>query len=442
MKSAPPTTAPPRRRWLFRLIVLAVLYGLSEASALLGFRLIDGKPFSFSRLQRERHKVNPYGPEGPSGGAEDFVYVPHPYLGAALNPRYRWPMPGYDPITEFGFTGKGSPVHRRAPGKVIVGITGGSVACMFGAQGTEALAKELRRSPAFADKEIVFVNLAIPTHKQPQQVMALNYALALGGEFDVLVNLDGFNEVALYPADNWPKGLFPLFPRDWDRIVTAFPDPVQRRLHGEIGYLEGKRERWADWFSGSPLRFSVTANLLWRARDRVLASETRRCEIALQHSRPTSLPYCALGPGHRLRSEAEVFPELVGIWKRCSLQLARTCRGHGIRYFHFLQPNQYVPGSKPLSAWERKVAWEEGKDSFQPSVERGYPLLRQAGRELAAEGVCFRDLTCIFAGHKEPLYIDTCCHFNRGGNEILAAAIARVITETPEPPRQGGLHGR
>ena len=431
-----PTPLRPGRRWLFRLTALALLYALSEAAALVGFRLLDGASFSFSRLQRERRKVSPHGPEGlRAGGAEDFVYVPHPYLGAALNPRYRRAMPGYDPVTEFGFTGKGSPVHKRAPGKVIVGITGGSVACMFGAQGTQALAQELKRAPAYVGKEIVFVNLAIPTHKQPQQVMALTYALALGGEFDILVNLDGFNEVALYPADSWPKGLFPLFPRDWDRIVTRFPDPTQRRLNGEIGYLQGKRRRWADWFAASPLRFSVTANLLWRGRDRVLASETRRCEMALQRSRPTSLPYCALGPGHRLHSEDEIFPELVGIWKRCSRQLAQTCKGHGIRYFHFLQPNQYVPASKPLSPRERKDAWDDGDDSFRPSVEKGYPLLRQAGRELAAEGVCFRDLTMAFADRSESLYVDTCCHFNRGGNEIVAAAIARALLETAEPPR-------
>lgn len=41
------------------------------------------------------------------------------------------------------------------------------------------------------------LNLGQGGWKQPQQLLALNYFLSLGQRFDVIVNLDGFNEIAL-----------------------------------------------------------------------------------------------------------------------------------------------------------------------------------------------------------------------------------------------------
>ncbi len=102
---------------------------------------------------------------------------------------------------------------------------------------------------------------------------------------------------------------------------------------------------------------------------------------------------------------------------------------HGARYFHFLQPNQYVAGSKPLSDEERAKAHDEDSP-YRPVAERGYPLLRQVGAELRAAGVWFVDLTEVFSGVGETLYIDTCCHFNAKGNALVSQAIARAVHES------------
>jgi hypothetical protein len=66
---------------------------------------------------------------------------------------------------------------------------------------------------------------------------------------------------------------------------------------------------------------------------------------------------------------------------------------------------------------------------WAPYAERAYPLLREAGRELRQAGVRFHDLTQVFAGVEEPLYVDDCCHVNARGNALLAEAIARAILE-------------
>ena len=92
----------------------------------------------------------------------------------------------------------------------------------------------------------------------------------------------------------------------------------------------------------------------------------------------------------------------------------------------FVQPNQYLNGSKPLSPEEKAVAFEPGAAStFGPSMER----VRDAVPELRANGVRIFDLTGIFADVKETLYIDDCCHLNQRGNELLAEAMIDILAQ-------------
>ena len=102
------------------------------------------------------------------------------------------------------------------------------------------------------------------------------------------------------------------------------------------------------------------------------------------------------------------------------------CQGMGIEYYHFLQPNQYVPDSKPLSAEEVADAWRANHPYRTPALE-GYPRLVRYGRRLRRNGIAFHDLTGIFRERPETLYRDTCCHLNQAGNTLLAEAIRRVI---------------
>src|SRR5262249_17471047 len=103
-------------------------------------------------------------------------------------------------------------------------------------------------------------------------------------------------------------------------------------------------------------------------------------------------------------------------------------------YYHFLQPNQYPPGSKPLSPEERRLAYWHDLPA-RSIIEEGYPLLREAGKRLARRGVRFHDLSLAFARVEATLYVDNWCHFNPKGNEILAEAMPHATLQTREPPR-------
>lgn len=121
-----------------------------------------------------------------------------------------------------------------------------------------------------------------------------------------------------------------------------------------------------------------------------------------------------------------MYEHLAELWRRSSLQLSRLVEASGARYYHFLQPNQYLPGSKPMGADERTVAIIP-EHPYRRAVETGYPLLQRAGAVLVKDGVRFADLTGAFSTRAEPLYFDSCCHVNARGNAILAELMSELI---------------
>jgi hypothetical protein len=354
----------------------------------------------------------------------------HPYVGFVEKPgpasKYRRSGGGQPvPISKFGYVDDKEPIQARRADRVIVAILGGSVACHFAINGSARLEEELSRSPEFAGKEFVFLNLALGGYKQPQQLMTLAYLLALGAEFDLVLNIDGFNEVALYELENASRHIFPAYPRSWQvRISSADPDIM--RTTALLLALEEQRNDLARWNSQAPLRFSVLCNLAWEFRDRHRARAADGIITDYYRSKGRHEPYFITGPPTDFASSALLYEHLATIWANSSSALESLCRSKGIRYYHFLQPNQYVPGSKPIGDDERRVAIAP-EHPYRRAVETGYPLLIQKGRDLKTQGISFFDLTQLFAGHPEAIYSDDCCHFNQAGIELMSQAIAQSL---------------
>lgn len=144
--------------------------------------------------------------------------VPHPFLGYVYNPRFNpAAMLAFHsvPASDWGFLDDKAPLRAPSHSEVVIGIFGGSVAFWFSVKGVDAMLQELGALPELRGKRLVVVRTALGAFKQPQQLMTLNYLLALGGHFDIVVNLDGFNEIALAPGSEIPKGIFPWRTPGW-----------------------------------------------------------------------------------------------------------------------------------------------------------------------------------------------------------------------------------
>ena len=377
--------------------------------------------------------------QGYGGGADAAGDVaPLPALDAAnaFKPRVtmRHPFYAYGHRPAFDDMNETPPRQRRAD-TIVVGLLGGSVAEDVEPYLQDALSRWFAAN--HPPRQPIVRRLAIGTAKQPQQTIIVAHTLLLGGEFDLLVNLDGFNEMTL-SAQNFGGGVFPFYPTAWNKQVGLTTGEIL--LAGRIGALRREQERLMALAETSPLRRSAIFGLLnrWR-RERA----TARIIQLNQDLAAAEVDYSLEkhGPRNWLTQEAEMLPAAARFWYRGSLALARLAQLAGADYYHFLHPNQYFPDSKPLSPQELESAYSH---RWFPKllVESGYPQLRQFNRDLPEAGINYFDLTAIFADHPETLYIDDCCHLNHRGNELLAAAMVqrmepslrRLGVASPDPP--------
>jgi hypothetical protein len=373
-------------------------------------------------------------------------HVLHPYLGFVRNPDVERHVFSSriveEPVNEYGFFGP-SPLETGDAETVNVVITGGSVATDLYLRSSEVLRTELRKSPLLADREIRVLCLALGGIKQPQQLLALEYFLSLGASFDVVINLDGFNEIALPFAENLPAGLPVSHPRSWQLYTAQLTEQRSAMLVVRMSEKRRQIERARGFFSRAPLRHSSICLILWDRLHVGLRSELMALEERLRDLLPGSQP--GRHPSS-MRPIEEVLVEATGLWNRSSIQMWEICRANGSVYVHVLQPNQYVPGSKPLDAAERRLAWPPDF-AHRRAAEQGYPLLIAAGEELKRLGVPFRDLTRIFEAETGRIYVDSCCHYNQRGNDMLAAEIASFVAASIEragaslPKPRGGSVG-
>ena len=426
---------------------------LAEASSFLALWWLEGRPGAAAALQGRRLRLQaqaaeeetPAAPhavppapipagEGPPS-AVDLLADPahlrralHPYLGfvydPAVNASPRRRAAGYPPISPHGFYAR--PGAAPGPGQVDVALFGGSMAMLAALEGGAALESVLAAAPAFAGRPVAVRCYALGGYKQPQQLAALAYLLALGEDVDFAVNLDGLNEVSLARAENVPKGVFPFYPRSWDALVQAAVNPAALRQAGLVAHLQQERARRAAAFSGPLARRLSTANLLWLSLDRRLERRLAAEQAELARLPLAPRGFAAQGPPWTAAGDDALFPELAAHWARSSRLMAGLAAARGVRYYHFLQPNQYDPGAKPMGFAETAAAVDAATPFAEP-VRRAYPLLSRAGEELRRAGVSFVDLRRVFAGHPEPLYIDKCCHVSRRGSEILMRAIGQAI---------------
>ncbi len=422
-----PQALTAKRHGTFWGVMVLVALLVIEGSGVVVYSALSGQLFSFEKAKTERAQILGDTSETTlqSLPAEtgDTSLVVHPYLGYIQSPGDKWVTPGHGI-----FYGTRPIITAPISGKVVVGILGGSVAEQFSAQGIARLEETLQQNPRFAGKTLEIVPITFAGYKQPQQLMALNYFLSLGAYFDLLINIDGFNEVALSTALNGPKNVSPFYPSSWAALAGSLPDTGQLKLIGKTANLKDLRKVWASAFDGFLGSTTVTANVVWLAGDRMLTSSLSGAETELTLGEADDAQKTlALGPEDHNPTDDDVLQSVVQSWERSSLQMHEVASAKGIPYFHFLQPNQYG-GNKPMSPEEAKTALNDASP-FKPWVIAGYPLLRQAGDRLKASGVRFMDLSQIFEKTQETTYIDNCCHLTPNGYELLGEWIGAVIVQ-------------
>jgi len=355
----------------------------------------------------------------------------HPYFGFVDKPSL-YISQIQQTTNNYGFPiSKNYPLEKTNRNQFFVGIFGGSVAQIFCFNEFEdhTLASALKQIPGLRDKEIVILPFAVGSYKQPQQLLILDYFLSIGQQLDMVVNIDGLNDAAISYWNN-KHGLEIYMPASY--LVVPLVDLANKDLSSD--------------------ELSLTLELL-QSKDRLRNSvaRLRSCHTAtcdtlswlylqyLSHQYSQKLArFNSLSRGqsedsivylNRVKDpveDSEVLEKIVNNWADSSLMIREQLSARNILYFHIVQPNQYYPTRKQFSEEEKRTAINE-QSEFKESVSKLYPRFLSRIDFLRGHGVNVFSAVRVFDDVKGPVYLDNCCHYNKVGNQVLAAFVSQTI---------------
>lgn len=420
-----PVELSQRKKILFSLIVLFIVCLFMEILAQVAFRSIYSfsyKPTKLVRLTSSSWMVNQDDVGMPAHFSQLVI---HPYMGFAVNHTDRTDG-------QFGFM-------REIPSSVVdtndqqlrVLVVGGSVALQLSdsATGKSALEKALdkRAEKLGLSKKRLFFSAAMPGFKQPQQLLSYTYLASLGVKFDVVINVDGFNEMTLAMLEGQQKGLHPTYPRGWDSLVGNQMTAGKLR---SIGKLLRVRDQQASTLERAQL-FPRSALFGLYFANQVVDNERNSVQLVaeIEHNRnENSLSFEAGGPAFDLGDKRAAYQYLANLWLHSSQQLALSVEANRGQYIQVFQPNQYLEKSKPLSELEKQKFYVPN-DGFGKIFNEALPSFNTAIMKME-KSPWFVDSSMIFAEESATVYSDVCCHFNQLGLELLADYIVAQVAES------------
>lgn len=350
----------------------------------------------------------------------------HPYFGPIhrVGVRGRTNAIGFDSPYDY-------PFERANPRQYIIGIFGGSVGWYFCDRGVAQMVAGLRAAPELAGRDIVPLCFAHEGYKQPQQLLVLAYFLSLGQQFDLVVNLDGFNEAALGAANNdrgrdismpSPMHLDPLINVIDRSTLTAKAIESLAAISHDKERLNALAKRVRNTHSAF-LGFAFGKYYEY-TRHQYEAEIARFAQVSAAPA--TNASMIQLTPPVHRRDGDRLYADIAAEWESASLLMHDMLHARNVPYVHVLQPNQYA-SHHAFGADEARIALNPASP-FKLPVERGYPALRDAGSRLAKR-VAFFDASSLFDSVREPVYEDDCCHYNQRGNALLGAFVAIKVRE-------------
>jgi hypothetical protein len=407
------------------LLLVAVL--LEFASLALYFHHTGRFFYSRHKSENEVFSLSSYGEGFDEAGSAKRTL--HPYLGFVYDERFKSKLPFSTVEYTANNTGLLSPYdypyRRKSNDQFIIGIFGGSVAmyyCFYELE-NHVLVDSLKQLPYFQNKQIVVLPFASGSYKQPQQLLELNYFTALGQDFDLVINIDGFNETALSYLNN-QAGYNSAMPsvemfRPLSQLANGSFSSDQLALTIEI--LKLKDDLRTTQARLNSCRLAACYGLSWIQMRYYLRQYQKKSEefntLAASSRRAQSL------------DDAAVLEDMASVWAKSELAMNQLLTARRIPYFQFLQPNQYYSTGRKISETEQKIALDPAS-RYSPGVIKGYPRLIARMEDLKTTGMKVVNAANVFDETSESVYVDSCCHYNRAGNEVFAKFVAGQIVKS------------
>lgn len=418
-------------------IAFLCLEGLS-----LAFYFINQKQFFYTRTKGQEKVVEDLERIGIRLD-ESIVERLHPFFGYVLkqgaftNERLKLKVNkhGFFSLYEYPFV-------KSNKNQFIVGVFGGSVANNFAVDEyvTRRLSNKLKTYPEFANKEIIVLNFGNGGYKQPQQLLILNYFLALGQQLDLVVNIDGFNEVALSNLNNKAQVEVGMPSVQHIQPLTGLANnnlsPEVMSSIVQISENKKQLKEAVDKLQTCQLALchavtSLQVRQLVNSYQQAVVKYDRQVKNSNSDTANSGIVY--IPKADYVLEDAAAFDKIASMWYESSVTMNQILSSRKIKYFHLLQPNQYYPTKRVFTSKEKEIAIS--KDSpYIAGVKTGYPVLLSKVDDLQKAGVNVFSGVNILDNTKETVYKDACCHYNSVGEEVLAnyvsSSIIKVVRES------------
>ena len=360
----------------------------------------------------------------------------HPFFGFIQNPSPDF-RPGFK-VNNYGFISPYDyPFKKFKKNQFVIGIFGGSVASDFSIFQVQnkILPQYLKQVPALKDKEFVILSFATGGYKQPQQLLVLNYFLALGQELDLVVNIDGFNEVALSNLNNKNQinlampsiqHISPLTSLANNSLSSKAMQATIRIKENKSRINEGLESLQHCSLAACDALTSVyVQNLVNNYRKDIILFEKERSKK--QKDDEESVIY--INKNKSILEDSAAFEQMAWNWAKSSIFMHKVLSASNVPYFHVLQPNQYYQTKRVFGEAEKRIAFN--KDTpYAKAVELGYPAILGKFPNLQKNNINILNGVKVFDKTKDAVYVDSCCHYNKAGEVIFSNYVGSSILES------------
>ena len=289
-----------------------------------------------------------------------------------------------------------SPSSLNYDEQIKVLVLGGSVAAHLSLKrlNIEPYLLARRLNEQHGTNRFVVYNAAFGGGKQPQQLFKLLYLDLLGFKPDVIINYDGFNEIALPFAENLPSNLNAIYPRNYSQVVKS--SVYNGKCFKLNNFLLSKN---------SYLPFFELIKWLY----------IRNC-----HQKSVGDDEITLAWNDKFKEDKqEYLKRALLIWETSSNKINEFSIRKEIPYLHFIQPNQYLLGSKTFTEIEKRDFLNY--QPYKEPIEQHYKNLN-----ISKLDVIFKyDHRLLFLNDFRTVYSDNCCHFNMIGMEKIIDSIIK-----------------
>ena len=250
----------------------------------------------------------------------------------------------------------------------------------------------------------------------------------------MVINIDGFNEVALANLNNKNKIDLAMPSVQHIQPLTSIANNslspkammAMVRIQEDKTKINRALESWQQCTLAACDAFNSVyiQNAVNNYRKQVIQFEQERGKK--QKDDAGSVIY--INPNNSVKTDSVAFEEMAQNWAKSSIFMNKVLSASNVRYFHVLQPNQYYQTKRVFGDAEKQIAFNK-ETPYAKAVELGYPALFKKFQNLEKNNIGIVNAVRVFDKTKEAVYVDSCCHYNQAGEVIFSDYVGSSILE-------------